>query len=324
MIIARSPLRISLGGGGTDLPSYYRQHGGFLIAGAINKHVYVSVHRTFEKRILVRYSKIEQVATNAEIRHPIIREALNLLEIHEPQLEITTMADIPAGTGLGSSGSFGVSLLKALARFSRKTLSQRELAEMASHIEIDILREPVGKQDQYAAAFGGVNCYEFRPDDSVVVTPLAVDEPVLVRFTQRLLLFCTGITREASSILKEQDDKSRAQSQEMADNLHFIKNIGIESKRALEIGDLDAYGRMLDEHWQWKKKRSSKMTNSEIDHWYDIGREHGAIGGKLIGAGGGGFLMFYAADPTPVRRAMEAAGLLELHYDFDYFGTSLL
>jgi D-glycero-alpha-D-manno-heptose-7-phosphate kinase len=324
MIIARSPLRISLGGGGTDLPSYYREHGGFLIAAAIDKHVYVSVHHTFQRGILLRYSRTERVMDCAEIEHPIVREALKVVGVNESHLEITTMADIPAGTGLGSSGSFGASVLKALARFSRRVLSTSELAELACHIEIDRLKEPVGKQDQYAAAFGGINCYEFRPDDSVVVTPLNISETTIRHFLERTLLFCTGITREASSILKEQDDRSLSKANDMIENLHHVKALGYESKRALELGDLDAYGRLLNDHWERKKRRSARMTNAEIDKWYELGMEHGATGGKLIGAGGGGFLMFCTSDPTPVRRAFEKAGLLELRYDFDFEGAKIL
>lgn len=324
MIIARSPLRISLGGGGTDLPSYYRDHGGFLIAAAIDKHVYVCVHRTFLKELLIRYSQIERVPSFREVHHPIIRHALRMLHITEPNVEITSMADIPAGTGLGSSGSFGTALLKALYRFRNRVIDPRELAEIACHIEIDLLGEPVGKQDQYAAAFGGINGYEFRPDGIVRIVPLKLSDERLAKFRERLLLFCTGITRLAPTILKDQDDKTRQGSAAMVENLHAIKRIGHECRRVLESGDLDDFGRLLHEHWEQKRRRSKLISNSQIDGWYDLARRNGAIGGKLIGAGGGGFLMFYTADPTRLRTAMETEGLGELHYNFDFEGTQIL
>jgi D-glycero-alpha-D-manno-heptose-7-phosphate kinase len=324
VIIARSPLRISLGGGGTDLPSYYREYGGFLIAGAIDKGVYVSVHRTFLKEMVVRYSRIDRVAHPRELLHPIIRHACSHLGITENNIEITSMADIPAGTGLGSSGSFGTSLLKALHRFRNKTITPGDLAETACHIEINLLKEPVGKQDQYVAAFGGLNCYEFRPDDSVAVTPLAISDDTLREFEQRVLLFSTGIVRQAPEILKDQDDKTKLHSQEMIANLHTIKQIGYESKAVLEAGKLDEYGKLLHEHWERKRARSKSISNPRIDRWYDIARNNGAIGGKLIGAGGGGFLMFLAEDPTRLRRALAAEGLHELRFAFDFEGTRIL
>jgi D-glycero-alpha-D-manno-heptose-7-phosphate kinase len=324
MIIARSPLRISLGGGGTDLPSYYRQYGGFLLAGAIDKAVYVCVHRTFLDECVIRYSRIERVPHPAEIKHPIIREAVRLLDINEPNIEITSMADIPAGTGLGSSGSFGTALLKALYRYRNKVIPPRELAEAACHIEIDLLHEPVGKQDQYVAAFGGVNGYEFHPDDTVTVTPLNLSDETLRQFEVRVLMFSTGIIRQAPEILKDQDDRTRAHSADMIANLHQIKQIGYESRSVLEAGKLDVYGELLHEHWQHKRKRSKTISSSQIDHWYEVARANGALGGKLIGAGGGGFLMFLATEPTQLRRAMTAEGLAELRFSFDFEGARIL
>lgn len=324
MIIARSPLRISLGGGGTDLPSYYREFGGFLIAAAIDKAVYVTVHRTFLDECVIRYSRIERVPSPREVQHPIVREAMQLLGIHEHNVEVTSMADIPAGTGLGSSGSFGTALLKALHRFRNRVITQAELAEAACHIEIDRLHEPVGKQDQYVAAFGGVNVYEFHPDDTVRVTPLALSEDTLREFEVRVLLFSTGIVRQAPEILKDQDDKTKDRSPEMIANLHHIKQLGHESRAVLEAGKLDAYGELLHEHWQHKRRRSKSISNPRIDHWYEVARSNGALGGKLIGAGGGGFLMFLADHPTRLRRAMTGEGLSELRFAFDYEGTRIL
>jgi D-glycero-alpha-D-manno-heptose-7-phosphate kinase len=324
VIIARSPLRLSLGGGGTDLPSYYREFGGFLMAAAINKCVYVSVHASFNPELVLRYSKIERVPDANSVHHPIIREALKLLDITERNLEITSMADIAAGTGLGSSGSFGTALLKALYRFRNRVITPTDLAETACRIEIDILNEPVGKQDQYVAAFGGINCYEFRPDDSVVVTPLNMSDQTREEFEERALVFSTGIIRQAPEILKDQNDKTKQRSSEMIANLHYIKQIGYASQTALEAGDLDEYGRLLHEHWEHKRERSRLITNSRIDHWYEVARRNGAVGGKVIGAGGGGFLLFLASDPTRLRRAMQAEELGELRFSFEYEGTRIL
>lgn len=324
MIIARSPLRITLGGGGTDLPTYYERRGGSLLAAAIDRYVYVAVHPTFLPHWLIRYSQIETVSHPREVRHPIMHEALALLNMPERPLEITTMADIPAGTGLGSSGSFATALLKALLRHQRKVIEAGDLAAMAAHIEIDRLQEPVGKQDQYIAAFGGVTWFEFHPDGGVTATPTSLKEDTLRHLEERLLLFSTGIRRSASSILDEQDKKTRQGDADMLANLDKVKQIGIDSRQALENGDLDAFGEMLHHHWQEKKKRSGQMTNPEIDHWYAEARRAGALGGKLIGAGGGGFLMFLAQDPSPLRAAMSSLGLEELRFRFDYEGTRLL
>jgi D-glycero-alpha-D-manno-heptose-7-phosphate kinase len=324
VIIARSPLRISLGGGGTDLPSYYREYGGFLIAAAIDKAVYVTVHRTFLDELVVRYSRIERVPGPAAVQHPIVREALALLGITEHNVEITSMADIPAGTGLGSSGSFGTALLKALYRYRNKVVTPGDLAEAACHIEIDRLNEPVGKQDQYVAAFGGVNCFEFHPDGRVSVTPLDASDDTLKQFEVRVLLFSTGIVRQAPEILKDQDDKTKGRSNEMIANLHATKQIGYESKAVLERGDLDGFGALLHEHWERKRRRSAMISSSRIDHWYEVGRRNGAVGGKLIGAGGGGFLMFLADDPTRLRKVMAAEGLSELRFSFDFEGARIL
>jgi D-glycero-alpha-D-manno-heptose-7-phosphate kinase len=324
MIITRSPLRISLGGGGTDLPSYYREHGGFLIAAAIDKYVCITLHHTFRPELIVKYSRLEHVRHGSEVQHPIIREALALVGLDGVGLEITSMADIPAGTGLGSSGSFTTALLKALHTHQKNLMHPRELAEQACHIELDRLGEPIGKQDQYIAAFGGLTCFEFRPDDSVRAWPLKVDGDTLYNLEDNLLLFFTGYSRSASAILKEQDVKSKKHDQAMVDNLHFVKDLGFQSKEALEKGDLHCFAELMDVHWQHKKKRSGGMSNGDIDRWYGLARQHGALGGKLIGAGGGGFLMFYAEDKVPVRQAMHQAGLREVRFRFDFEGTSVV
>ncbi len=324
MIITRSPLRISLGGGGTDLPSYYRDHGGFLIAAAIDKYVYITVMRPFIQKIILKYSKFEDVQTVEEVSHPIIREAIKMLDFKTPQLEITTLADIPAGTGLGSSGSFTTALLKALYAHRRRLLHASELAELACEIEIERLNEPVGKQDQYIAAYGGVTCFNFHPNGQVEAWPLQASIETLFALEDNLLLFFTGFSRSAGSILKDQQQRTQQNDAVMLENLHYIKDLGLRSKDALENGDLIQFGELMHEHWEHKKKRSPGMSNSQINDWYELGRANGAIGGKLVGAGGGGFLMFYAEDKKHLRHAMMQAGLEEVRFRFDFEGTKVV
>lgn len=324
MIVVRSPLRISLGGGGTDLPSYYREHEGFLIAAAIDKYVYITLHQTFVRELIIKYSKMERVTSIDQVEHPIIREALKHVDVAAPHLEITSMADIPAGTGLGSSGSFTTALLKALHTLKKNLIHPRELAEEACHIELNLLKEPIGKQDQYIAAFGGLTCFRFLPTGNVEAWPLKIDQDTLYSLEDNLLLFFTGYSRSASNILIEQDKKSQAKDQDMIDNLHFIKELGFKSKAALEKGDLHTFAELMNVHWQHKKKRSNNMSNDQINQWYDIARQNGAIGGKMIGAGGGGFLMFYADDKVQLRHAMREAGLHEVRFRFDFAGTQVV
>jgi D-glycero-alpha-D-manno-heptose-7-phosphate kinase len=324
MIITRSPLRISLGGGGTDLPSYYRKHGGFLIAAAIDKYVYITVHRRFVDGFLLKYSQLEEVGTIDEIKHPIIREALKLAGVQERNLEIASMADIPAGTGLGSSGSFTTALLKALHALRKNLVHPSELAEQACCIELEKLGEPIGKQDQYIAAYGGITCFQFLPDDRVEAVPLKISEETLLELEDNLLLFFTGYSRSASKILQEQHDKSIKSDKAMLGNLHFVKDLGQQTQRALETGDLREFARLLDVHWQRKKERSASMSNKRINECYDCAMANGALGGKLIGAGGGGFLMFYAEDKAGVRHAMREQGLAEIRFRFEPEGTKAL
>lgn len=324
MIITRSPLRISLGGGGTDLPSYYKKHSGFLIAAAIDRYVYITLHQTFVPDLIVKYSKLERVASAAEVQHPIIREALQLVGIDGSYLELTSMADIPAGTGLGSSGSFTTALLKALHSHRKNIIHPRDLAEQACHIEIDKLKEPIGKQDQYIAAYGGLTCFQFLPNGHVEARPLQVDSETLYNLEDNLLLFFTGYSRAAGTILREQDDKSRQSDKDMTDNLHFVKELGYQSQEALQVGDLQRFGELMNTHWEHKKKRSGGMSNTDIDKWYALAMENGAFGGKLIGAGGGGFLMFYAQEKTKLRHALTQAGLKEVRFRFDFEGTKVV
>ena len=324
MIIARSPLRITLGGGGTDLASYYEEHEGFLIAAAIDKYVYVTVMRPFKEGIYLKYSQLEQVEKIADVQHKIIREALDLMGFRTPQVEITTLADIPAGTGLGSSASFTTALLKALYAHRKRHIQQEDLAKLACHIEIDRLGEPIGKQDQYIAALGGITCLTFHKDGTVTSVPLKIDMQTIFDLEDNLLLFFTGFTRRASGILKDQKVKSQQNDTDMMKNLHYVKDIGLRSKEALENGDTVLFGKLMDEHWKNKKKRSNGMSNSQIDDWYDLAMENGAIGGKLVGAGGGGFLMFMAKDRNQLRQAMTRVGLEEVRFKFDFEGAKIM
>ena len=324
MIIVRSPLRITLGGGGTDLPSYYREHEGFLISAAIDKYVYVSVMRPFTQGIYLKYSQIEHVDEISAVKHPIIRAALSILNIQNPQIEITTLADIPAGTGLGSSSSFTTALLKAIYMHERNHLNQRELAELACHLEIDHLKEPIGKQDQYIAAVGGITVFNFNKDDSVVYSPLKISNDTLYQLEDNLLLFFTGFSRSASNILQDQQTKSKQQDQTMLENLNYVKKLGLASLDALENNDINLFGEIMHEHWQHKKHRSQGMSNEKIDEWYECAMQNGAIGGKLVGAGGGGFLMFLAHNKNLLRSTMQRFGLEEVRFRFDYEGTKVL
>jgi D-glycero-alpha-D-manno-heptose-7-phosphate kinase len=324
MIIARSPLRISLGGGGTDVSSYYQEHEGFLLAAAIDRYVYVTVMRPFTEGIYLKYSEIEQVTQVANVKHPIIREVLAEFQLKTPQIEITTLADIPSGTGLGSSGSFTTALVKALYAHYRKNIHPAQLAELACKIEIEKLGEPIGKQDQYIAAYGGITEFNFHKDGSVTSAPLNLSVQTVHDLEDNLLLFFTGISRSAGSILKDQVDKSKANDSKMLENLHFTKDLGLRSKAALLQGNTKKFGELMHEHWEHKKSRSSGMTSDFIDIAYTQAIQAGAVGGKLVGAGGGGFLMFYADDKETLRRKMSELGLEEVRFQFDFEGTKVI
>jgi D-glycero-alpha-D-manno-heptose-7-phosphate kinase len=324
MIITRTPLRISLGGGGTDLPKYYRQAGhGFLIAAAITKYVYIAVHHNFDDDVLLKYSSVERVPVASDAKHPLLRACLKATGI-DRGIEVTSMADIPTGTGLGSSGSFTVGVLKALRSYQHELVGNVELAKEACHIEIDLLGEPVGKQDQYIAAVGGITALTFHKDGRVEYRPCRVSEETLFNLEDNLLLFFTGYSRSASAILRDQNEKSKQHDPAMLDNLHFTKDLGYQSLAALESNNLDEFARLMDVHWQRKKARSTGMSNVRINDWYDYAMAHGALGGKLIGAGGGGFLMFYAVDKTRLRHAMREKGLQEVRFRFDFEGTKVV
>lgn len=323
MLITRTPLRISLGGGGTDLPSYYREFGGFVISAAIAKYMYVAINRTFTDDYFLKYAQLERVRSVEEVKHPIIREALTLHAVG-PSLEIVSLADIPSGTGLGSSGTFTVGLLKALHAFKREPIATGSLAEEACHIEIDRLGRAVGKQDQYIAAFGGFTRFEFCSSGQVQVSPLRISNETLHDLEEHLLLFFTGYAREADSILRDQKSRSERADPSMLENLHAVASLGRRIGDALEDGHPRRFGELMHEHWEYKRSRSDAMSSGDIDRWYDVARANGAVGGKLVGAGAGGFLMFYAARPDELRAAMQAEGLVELRFSFDHDGAAVI
>lgn len=295
-----------------------------MLAAAINKYVYVTVSRPYSEGIALKYSTIENVKRVEEISHPIMRESLKVLNLKTPQIEISTIADIPSGTGLGSSGSFTTALLKALYTHRRMTIHADELAKLACEIEIDVLREPIGKQDQYIAAFGGISSFEFHKNGDVSVEPLRLSPETMFDLEDNLLLFYTGTTRSASSILRDQDQKSKSDNREMIENLHDTKRIGLESKVALLDGDTESFGKLLHEHWLTKIKRGAGISDTRINELYELALANGAIGGKVVGAGGGGFLMFYARDRDKLRAVMRLNGLTELRFSFDFEGTKVV
>jgi D-glycero-alpha-D-manno-heptose-7-phosphate kinase len=319
VVFTKAPLRVSLGGGGTDLPSYYRERGGFLVGGAIDKYVYMLTHTVFQRRYRMKYSSFEEVDDPSNIQHPILRESILRHWSGDP-LEVSVVADVPAGTGLGSSGSFTVCLLKALALARRVAITPGRLAEDACEIEIDILHEPVGKQDQYVAAHGGICAYTFNPDGTVVVEPLMLSPKTLDRLRNNLLLFYTGEARAASTILADQVERTARGDDSMLRNLDRTKQIGLESRGLLEAGEVEQLAELMHEHWENKLQRTPGMATERIEHLYTLARRSGAIGGKVVGAGAGGFLLVYARRPDDTRQAMAAAHAPELRFDFEFQG----
>jgi D-glycero-alpha-D-manno-heptose-7-phosphate kinase len=324
LIITRSPFRVTLGGGGTDLPSFYERHGGFVIAAAIDKYVYITIHDSFGSDLLVKYARLERVPSAEHLEHPLFREALRFQEMDGRSLEIVSMADIPAGTGLGSSGSFTTALLKALHTHRKLIVHPRELAEQACHIEIDLLREEIGKQDQYIAAFGGLTCFEFLPGGQVNAQPLAISTETLYNLEDNLLLFFTGYARSASEMLQEQNNRTLHGDPDMEQNLLELKEIARRTRDALESGELRCFAELLSAQWEQKKLRGQAASNPDIDRWYELAMSNGALGGKLIGAGGGGFLMFYSENKASLRHSMLQAGLREVRFRFDFEGTKIV
>lgn len=319
MIITRSPLRLSFGGGGTDLPSYYEKHTGFLIAAAIDKYVCITLHHTFIPELIIKHTKLERVTKIDEIHHPIIRESLRLVDVDISGLEIISMADIPARAGLGASGSFTTALLKALHTYKKNLIHPQDLAKQACHIEIERLQGMIGKQDQYIAAYGGLTCFQFKPDGSVEALPLRINSETLYNLEDNLLLFFTVPIRSASSDLNKKNERRKRSEYDVVDNLHFVKELGYQTKEALEEGDLVRFAKLLNVDWEHKKKCSGRVGNKEIERWYQLARANGALGGKLVG--GGAFLMFYAEDKARLRRALVQTKMREVRFRFDFEGT---
>jgi D-glycero-alpha-D-manno-heptose-7-phosphate kinase len=325
MILSTAPMRITLGGGGTDLKSYYSKYGGFLIAGGINKYCTIIANRRFFETIRISYSEMENVNRIEEIKHRIFQKTLEFMNVKEG-IELHSIADMPARSGLGASSTFTVALLNALHTYKKDYINQKQLADEACHVEIDMLDEPIGKQDQYMAAFGGLTCLTFYEDDSVYVEPLRVRDEVVDQLESNLLLFFTGKERDASEILAEQDTKTKIEDIEIISNLHMVKDIGLQTRKYLEAGDVNMLGELLHTHWEIKKKRSKNMSDPFIDECYELARKKGALGGKLVGAGGGGFLMFYCINHNKGKliEAMQKRGLKWERFHFDFGGAKIL
>ena len=325
MIITRTPFRVPLGGGGTDLPSYYSKYGGFIFSAAIDKYMFININQPIvDDLIRVKYSRSETISSVAEVRHDIVREALKLLGF-KGGIEIVSMADVPAGTGMGSSGSYTVGLLSGLHTLKRDSLKLQELAEEACRIEIDILGKPVGKHDQYIAAFGGLTCLEIEKDGTVRVSNPQISHATIDELEKNILLFYTGISRNANEILLSQSKAAEKEDTLVVDSLHRIKEIGYQIREAFEEGNLARFGYLLDKHWQTKRNLSGKIADARIQTLYEKAKENGAIGGKIMGAGGGGFFMFYCEEHrTLLRKAMAGEGLREMRFRFDFEGTKVL
>jgi D-glycero-alpha-D-manno-heptose-7-phosphate kinase len=323
--MTRTPLRISLGGGGTDLPSYAREFGGFVLSAAITKYVYITANRSFLPGYFLKYSETEHAETRDAIRHPLLREALAMQDVPEP-LEVVSVADVPAGTGLGSSGTFLVGLMHALHAYKREPVCAEKLAREAIEVEMTRLGEPVGMQDQYIAAYGGLLCQDYGSDGVVSVTPLAISDAQVRELRDSLMLFFVGRTRNASELLSDQKTRSLAGDAAMLKALHFTKDLGREIRSVLESARISEFGPLMDAHWQRKRARSAGMSNTRIDAMYELAMsEGGATGGKLVGAGGSGFLLFQTSDRRRLRETMTIrAGLSEMDFSFDFDGSVVL
>jgi D-glycero-alpha-D-manno-heptose-7-phosphate kinase len=325
MIITRTPFRITLGGGGTDLPSYYEKYGGFIFSAGLDKYMYIDLNRSVaDDLIRVKYSKSETVERVNELQHDIAREILHQTGV-EKNIEVSSLADIPAGTGLGSSSCYGVGLLHAIHTMKRDYVPLGQLAEEDFRIEANTLKRPIGKQDPYTAAFGGLTVLEIAKDGTVETRKANVSYEVADELNKNILIFFTGKTRSADEILREQEKGAKEEKASVIDSMHYIKEIGYQILEAVESGNIDVVGRKFHEHWQYKKKISSKMSNPEFDRIYDAARESGALGGKISGAGGGGFFTFYVPDQQRAfREKMRELGLREMRYRFDFEGSKVL
>jgi D-glycero-alpha-D-manno-heptose-7-phosphate kinase len=322
MIVSKTPLRMSFVGGGSDLPAFYREEGGAVLSTSIDKYMYIAVNRKFDGRIRVSYTRTEEVDSPAQVEHPLVREALGLTGV-EGGIEIASMADIPSrGSGLGSSSSYTVGLLNALYAYRNCFASKSMLAQQACEIEIDRCGEPIGKQDQYAAAFGGLNLIRFQPDESVSVDPVICRPDLLATLEASMLVFFTGRTRSASAVLAEQS--KAMQGEERRRLVRRMVQLAFDLKAELESGSLDAFGSILSENWRLKSQLSSGITDSQIDDWYLSGMSHGALGGKLLGAGNGGFLMFFAPPERHAGIVSALSGLDPVRFRFDRTGAQIV
>jgi len=326
MIIVRAPFRIPLGGGGTDIPSYYNKYEGLLLTATINKYMFVNINRpALVDNIKIGYSKIEIVNSPEDIKHDIVKETLKYLKIEKP-IEIHSMADLSAGSGMGSSSAYTVALLHGLNTLNRRFMSLENMAEEACKIEMELCNKPIGKQDQYASTFGGINQLHINKSGNVTVTPIKLKQETIFELENRLMMFYTNINRDTNKIIKEQSNKIIIDEETATNSMHNIKKIGIEIKNALLNNDVDNFGYFLHEHWKEKKKISTMMSNSNIDKWYNRGLNNGALGGKIMGAGGGGFLLFCVKNGNRkrLRNAMEEEGLQYMNFKFDFEGVKVL
>ena len=324
MKIVRAPLRITLGGGGTDLPGWYSKNGGFLICAAIDKYIYATgSRRIYDNKIWLSYSKVEICDSISEIKNEMFKKCLEKFNIPKG-LELHSISELPGQTGCGSSGAFLVATLKLLSLMERRILVTKDLAEMACHIEMTDLNYSSGKQDQYISAFGGIISLEINTEGEVLVTPLELSDITKKHLNHNLMFYYSGISREANEILKEQNQDIGGRNQSAVKAMQRIQEIGYESKTFLESGDLDRFGRSLNEHWETKKSMSNRMSSPLIDEVYQFAMDQGALGGKVMGAGGGGFFMFYvpAENHNIFRKSMEKRNLKEMDWQFDHSGVT--
>ncbi len=325
MIVTRTPFRITLGGGGTDLPAYYKKYGGFIFSAGINKYMFIDANRSVaDDLVRLKYSKAETVKSADELKNDLAKKVLQYLGIKK-NIEISSISDIPGGTGLGSSSCYTVGLLHTLHTLRREYVSLDQLAEEDFHIEAELLKRPIGKQDPYMAAFGGLTVLDIEKNGKVNIRKANISMETADNLNNNLLVFFTGQTRSADEILQEQSSGVKEKKKDVVESMHFIKELGYKILEAAEAGNIDAIGKMFDEHWQYKKKISTKMSNPIFDKIYASALQSGALGGKISGAGGGGFFTFYVpGDQKNTRETMRNFGLREMRYRFDFEGSKVV
>ncbi len=324
MILTRAPFRITLGGGGTDLPAYYSKHGGFVVSAGIDKYMFLNLNRpVIDDLVRLKYSQSEMVPHINDLKHEGARETLRFMGV-ERGVEISSMADASAGTGLATSSAYTVALLKALHTMKREYVSLKDLAEEACKIELDIMKLPAGKQDQYMAAFGGLNVLDIDKDGKVSVRRVKADDETIETLNRNMMVFFTNTTRSSGDVIHDQSSAIKEERKDVVESMHVIKELGYKILEAIESGNLSEVGKMFDRHWQHKKNTSTKISNPALDKIYEVARENGAIGGKVSGAGGGGFFTFYTEDHKKLREAMKSLGLREMKYRFDFEGAKVL